>query len=129
MMSRVPWKALRTLIRPHYGGPVHQLTRPRTALVAALPLECLAVRLRGNMHWVPGPGFCRGYKATESEQVQLNRLMTTAKSVEEILELVERHHSQFNFINVATAVNRISKHAKADMRSGGGQQLVGEALY
>ena len=59
--------------------------------------------------------------------MRLNRLIsTTAKSVEEILGLVERHHSVLNFINVATAVNRISKHAKADMRSGGGQQLVGE---
>ena len=95
-----------------------------------MPLECLADRLRGNMHRVAGPGFCRGYKAsrgTESEQKRLNGLMTTAKSVEDILELVERHHSQFDFINVATAVNRISKHAKADMHSGG-QQLVGERL-
>ena len=69
------------------------------------------------------PVTAPGSTTFSNEQLNLNRSISGASCLDDILDLVEEHHDAFHDINIATAVTSIAKRAK-EQRSFGRSNAV-----
>ena len=61
-------------------------------------------------------------------QVEVNKQISVAQSVDVVLQLVDEHGGQFNFINVATSVNTLAKLAGLEAKRAGSPVQVRDTL-